>query len=289
VRRNRATVVETVTRARRETVALGDSAKGEVVVRMRYGPEDYPVTYELVRGDSANPRRTITVRSDSLMKKPIAVQTRPRPWAYVLPREASEAVAMLRRHGIIVEHLQAPLTAEVNAYALGAISYAAEYNHPATTRVTVDSVIVRTQTFPKGSFVVRTGQVLGRLVTHMLEPETEDNVVHWNTMDAWLPKPSAPGAATVADPDDDEEPPGGGGRGGRGRGVAGGGGGAAGAAGAGGAAADTAAAAGRGGRGGGRGGRGGGGGGGPPVVPIYKLMRPTPFQAIMLGDIEVRR
>ena len=285
VQRNRAKVVETVTRARRETVAMGDSAKGEIVVQMRYGPEDYPVTYELVRGDSTNPRRTITVRSDSLMKKPIAVRTRARPWAYVLPREATEAVAMLRRHGIIVEHLQAPLTGEVNAYALGAIRYQPEYNHPATTRVTVDSVVVRTQTFPKGSFVVRTGQVLGRLVTHMLEPETEDNVVYWNTMDAWLPKPSAGGAATAADPDDDEEPPaGGGGRGGRGRG------GAAGAAGAaGGAAADSGGGPGRGGRGGGRGGRGGGGPAGPPVIPIYKLMRPTPFQAIMLGDIEVRR
>jgi len=35
---------------------------------------------------------------------------------------------------------------------------------------------------------VPTAQYLGRLVTHMLEPETEDNVVYWNTMDAWIPR-----------------------------------------------------------------------------------------------------
>ena len=33
-----------------------------------------------------------------------------------------------------------------------------------------------------------TGQVLGQVVTQMLEPETNDNVVYWNTMDAWIPK-----------------------------------------------------------------------------------------------------
>jgi hypothetical protein len=257
VQRNRAKVVETVARARRETVALGDSARGEVVVQMRYGPEDYPVTYELVRTDSATQqRRVITVRSDSLMKKPIALKTRPRPWAYVLPREATEAVAMLRRHGIVVEALQAPLTTQVSAYAIGGISYAQVYNHPAAARVTIDSVITREQTFPKGSYVVRTGQILGRVVTHMLEPETEDNVVYWNAMDAWLPKSSPARGATapVVNADDDDEPPAGG-RGGRG------------------------------GRGGGR----GAAAAGPPVVPIFKLMRATPMQSLIVGDVEARR
>jgi hypothetical protein len=27
----------------------------------------------------------------------------------------------------------------------------------------------------------------------MLEPETEDNVVYWNTMDAWIPRPGSEG------------------------------------------------------------------------------------------------
>ncbi len=37
--------------------------------------------------------------------------------------------------------------------------------------------------------MVPTAQYLGRLVAHMLEVETDDNVVYWNTMDAWVPRP----------------------------------------------------------------------------------------------------
>ena len=54
-------------------------------------------------------------------------------------------------------------------------------------------VLTIEESFPAGSFVVPTAQNLGRLVAHMLEVETEDNVVYWNTMDAWLPRtPEAP-------------------------------------------------------------------------------------------------
>jgi hypothetical protein len=76
----------------------------------------------------------------------------------------------------------------------------------------------------------------GRVAAHLLEAESDDGVIYWNRMDAWIPRPS--------------DAPAGGGRGGRG----GGGGG-----------------AGGGGRGGGRGGEPPT----PPVVPIFKLMMPT--------------
>jgi len=42
--------------------------------------------------------------------------------------------------------------------------------------------------FPKGTYIIRTGQNLGRLASYMLEPETEDNVLTWNRMDAILPR-----------------------------------------------------------------------------------------------------
>lgn len=50
-------------------------------------------------------------------------------------------------------------------------------------------MITRTQAFPTGTYTVPTAQNLGRLVTHMLEVETEDNVVYWDTMNAWMPRP----------------------------------------------------------------------------------------------------
>lgn len=203
VRANPQRLVSVVEQARRETLAMGLAAQGDVVVDMRYGPEDRRVTYEIGVGQGSE-RRAVRVTSDSLMKKPVVLATRPRPFAYILPRQAEAAVAMLRRHNITVEQLTEPLELEVQAYTVGALEYAPQYDHAATVSVTVGEVVTVTEEFPAGTYVVPTGQVLGRVVAHMLEPETDDNVIYWNTMDAWLPRP---GPAASADPEDDEPGP----------------------------------------------------------------------------------
>jgi dipeptidyl-peptidase 4 len=210
VRDNGAHVVATVNRARHETLLMGLAAEGDVVVDMRYGPEDRRVQYEVGVGQGAE-RRLVQVTSDSLMKMPVPTRTRARPYAYVLPREATDAVAMLRRHNITVEQLRDTVTLDVEAYTVGAVDYVRQYNHAAAVRVTVGDVIPIRRTFPRGTWIVPTGQVLGRVVTHMLEPETDDNVIYWNTMDAWLPRPAregpAPAAGADRTADDEEEPP----------------------------------------------------------------------------------
>lgn len=192
VHANAEPIMELVRSAREETIRLGERAEGEIPVRMRYDPEPYTVTYQLLTGPP-DARQIVTVTSDSLMKRPVPTQLRPRPYAYLLPREAVDAVEMLRRHDITVEILREPATLEVQAYTLAGITYRAEYDHAAATEVSVGDVVTITRTFPKDTYVVRTGQVLGRVAAHMLEPETQDNVIFWNTMDAWLPKPALAG------------------------------------------------------------------------------------------------
>ncbi len=229
-----------VSRAQAETIAMGAAPSGEIAVEMEYAAEDYPVDYTLVRGGGFNDPPgsqvdTIEVTGARLMKKPVATRLRARPWAYLLPRDAEDAVAMLHRHGITVERLTEPVTLDVDAYTVADVTHEQQYNHAAVTRIQVGEVIRQTRELPAGTYVVPTAQNLGRLVAHMLEVETEDNVVYWNTMDAWVPRPDGEG--------------GGGGRGGRGGRGGGGGGG------------DF----------GGRGGQEAG----PPVAPIFKLMTPT--------------
>jgi hypothetical protein len=189
-RQNAAKLMTAIQTARDETIRWGLNAEGDVPVRMRYGPDPRTVTWELVRDGGI-----VTVTSDSLMKKPVVLATRERPYAYVLPFFAEDAVAMLRRHNIVVEQLTEPTTLRVQAYTVKDVSYTTQYNHTAAVVVEVDQVVEREMQFAKGSYVVPTGQVLGRLVSHMLEVETDDNVIYWNTMDAWLPKPTARVAA----------------------------------------------------------------------------------------------
>ena len=130
----------------------------------------------------------LRVTSDSLMTRPVVTKTRPRPYAYFLPRDAVDAVAMLRRNGITVEILREEVEVEVQAYVVEDVQYERAYNHDAAVRlVLADDPVTETRTYPAGTYVVRTGQMQGRLAAHMLEPETNDNVIYWNTMDAWLP------------------------------------------------------------------------------------------------------
>jgi hypothetical protein len=87
-----------------------------------------------------------------------------------------------------VEALTESVEIEVDAYVIEGVSFERAYNHSAAVRLTLaDEVLTRTELLPVGTYVVRTGQMRGRLAAHMLEAETNDNVVYWNTMDAWLP------------------------------------------------------------------------------------------------------
>ena len=95
---------------------------------------------------------------------------------------------MLRRHGIAVERLTEPTELQVDAYKVAGVTNEQAFNHAATTVVEVGEVVTQKRLFPTGTYVVPTAQPLGRLVAHMLEVETRDNVVYWNTMDVWIPR-----------------------------------------------------------------------------------------------------
>ena len=179
--------------ARAETIEMGAAPRGNVTVEMIYTAEEYPVSYELVRNggrgtDPNEPVESVHITGARLIKKPVATKTRKRPWAYLLPRCAVDAVAMLRRHGIVVERLTEPAELRVDAYAVAGVTYEQAFDHAARAVVEVGEVITQQRLFPTGTYVVPTAQFLGRLVAHMLEVETRDNVVYWNAMDAWIPR-----------------------------------------------------------------------------------------------------
>lgn len=201
-------LMETVNRARRETVEMGQKAEGQVVVEMEYQAQPYSVTYEIGVQEGGELKR-VKVTHDSMMTRPVATKTRPRPYAYILPREAVDAVAMLQRAGVTVERLLEPMQTEVQAYVIEGVGFEQAYNHAAAVRLRLaDKTVTRTETFPTGSYVIRTGQMMGRLAAHMLEPETDDNVFYWNTMDAWIPLARLLPARATRAPDPEQGFPG---------------------------------------------------------------------------------
>jgi len=179
-------LVATVNQARRETVALGAGARGQIPVEERMDPDPVRVTFEVADPDREG--ELLRVEDAEILKLPVATRTRERPYAYVLPPGADEAVALLRRHRIVVEQLVHAVEVPVEVYTLGGVRWEEGANLQRTAlRIDVGDVRQVTRTLPSGSWVVRTGQTLGRVVAHLLEPETGDSVYHWGRLTHLLP------------------------------------------------------------------------------------------------------
>jgi len=135
-------------------------------------------------------RKVSKVTDADLVKKPVATKERPRPYAYILPADVKIAINLLKMHNITVEVLQKDCPIAIEGYILKDIQRKKVDNHDNAAIVTVeDSTIMKIKNFPKGTYVIRTGQIMGRMISHILEPETPENIIIWNTMDNLLPQP----------------------------------------------------------------------------------------------------
>jgi len=108
--------------------------------------------------------------------------------AYLFKREKDSQVVIekLRQHGIAVEELTAPLTAEVDVFTVATVTRAQrafqKHNEVKITGVYKKESL----TFPAGTIMVRTGQPLGILACYLLEAESDDGLVDWNFFDPYL-------------------------------------------------------------------------------------------------------
>ena len=108
----------------------------------------------------------------------------PVPAAYAIPAERDDIVRALRMHGVLVERIAAPVEASITAFAIDSISHArrAFQGHNETT-LHGRWLAPRATTLAAGSYLVPTAQSLGALAVYLLEPESDDGFVTWNTLD----------------------------------------------------------------------------------------------------------
>ncbi len=106
-----------------------------------------------------------------------------RPYAYVLPYEASRSVARLVMHGVRVEQLTSDVTAAVESSVAEKVERS---GRPFQQHALVTLHTKRTQQeqrLPAKSYVVRLDQPLGNLIVNLLEPESQDGLATWNFFD----------------------------------------------------------------------------------------------------------
>jgi len=114
------------------------------------------------------------------------------PYAYLIDASATNAVANLRTHGIVVEKLSHDTPLEVEQFQIRGAKLA-EHPFQGHQEVTMAGKWKkRKENIGAGTFLVRMHQPLARLAFYLLEPRSDDGLFNWNFFDASLEGEIAP-------------------------------------------------------------------------------------------------
>ncbi len=108
------------------------------------------------------------------------------PFAYILSIPDPEVISLLKIHGIKVERLDKDISLEVDKFIIDELNAAPKLNQGHYTETAVGHFVHETKEFPAGSYMVRTSQPLGYLVSYLMEPQSDDGLLFWNYFDRYL-------------------------------------------------------------------------------------------------------
>ena len=117
-----------------------------------------------------------------------ATRTVPVPSAYLFRDEPGLRPVrdLLLLHGVAVEALTAPAELEVESFAIASVrrndrTFQGHREVKLSGQARAERVA-----FPAGTYLVRSAQPLAALAAYLLDPESDDGVVTWNLVDAYL-------------------------------------------------------------------------------------------------------
>jgi hypothetical protein len=108
-----------------------------------------------------------------------------KPLAYLVPPQWTEAIEVLRVHGVMTRRLEKPLTATVDGYRLSEPKWQEqpfEGRHPLSFKT--ERLRGLSRAFPAGSVVVPLDQRASAVAVHLLEPQGPDSFAAWGFFDA---------------------------------------------------------------------------------------------------------
>lgn len=109
------------------------------------------------------------------------------PWAYLLPADQTGTVELLQRHGAVVRVLEEDWTGLCDGFVIVKASQAGQAFQGHRLWTLEGAFRADRVTWPKGSFLVETGQPLGVLIFHLLEPESTDGAAAWGFLGDFVP------------------------------------------------------------------------------------------------------
>ena len=165
---------------RLETLSFKHVPNTDVVSNMEFlgvshEPYDSPISgVKEIRWTGLPMKTTIPV----IQSKPTAFVTRPK--AYWIDAGWTDAIEVLKRHGIRFQEIKQNTESTMEFYRLPHAKISAP-NFEGRTLVDSGTPVVesRTHTFSPGSIKVSTDQPLGELVVALLEPQSDDSLFSW--------------------------------------------------------------------------------------------------------------
>jgi zinc carboxypeptidase len=167
-----------------------------VVVRSTLAP---PVVQDVVAeitrnqgagtGGFARRRRTGVYRTIRMpvFERFAAAQKEALPGCYLIPARLTEVVELLRRQGLPVDRVSAPVRTPVQVFTVEGLSVDSLFEGHRSVQVQGHWSSQPTDTsVTAGWFLVRTDRPLGTLAAYLLEPVSEDGLVTWNLLDREL-------------------------------------------------------------------------------------------------------
>jgi hypothetical protein len=136
------------------------------------------------QGQGAN--QTFALQNVPVWLKYETTRTVPRARGYVLPASLAKIVPLLMDQGIQVYRFAAPDTIELEVYdALGVRRDEYFQGHYLKSVTGVEKKTERVAV-PVGWYYVSTAQSRGHLISYLMEPETDDNLITWGWVDHLL-------------------------------------------------------------------------------------------------------
>jgi zinc carboxypeptidase len=113
------------------------------------------------------------------------------PSAYYVPADATKAIELLKRHGILMRQVTSPVST-LSAFAISDSAF--QCNGPSIDTGTHNlhwlegtwSAPAASVTAPAGSWMVPMNQPLARLAFYLIEPTSDDGLTIWNYLDDLL-------------------------------------------------------------------------------------------------------
>ncbi|MEW6194960.1 MAG: M14 family metallopeptidase [Bacteroidota bacterium] len=195
--KNKRQIKELLKEADAQTISRGlnPTEKDSFALDSQVRPTNSPITintYELeTKIDEKGRERLVKTDNKKIVTVPYLADYLPTrktriPFAYLLTNKDPDVVTLLKSHGIKIEELTKQTELTVETYKIDNLRPEERLNQGHYNNEISGEFVTEKKTFAAGTLVIRTAQPLANVAMFLLEPESDDGLLHWNYFDNYL-------------------------------------------------------------------------------------------------------